>query len=160
MVKLDKKDCMILDILQRNCRAPLTEIAGEVGLSIDSVKKRMNRMLAEKVYYPKIQLRPRNFGFANIVDVKIRLHNTTEDELERFAAYLSGHPRVTEVFMISGEWDLSLVIIARDAIDLGRTTSQIRNRFGKIINSWSESLTTASYKFEEYRMLELINPER
>ena len=40
MVKLDEKNCLILNLLQENCRISLTELAKRVDLSIDSVKKR------------------------------------------------------------------------------------------------------------------------
>lgn len=155
-MELDKKDCMILDILQKDCRASLTEIAKQVNLSIDSVKKRMKKLQDNKVFYPRIQLRPRNFGFANVVDVKIRLQYSTEEEMGRFMSYLKSHQRVVEIFSVSGEWDLTIVIIAKDAIDLGRVTSGIRNRFGRLIANWNASLTVNSYKFEEYGMMELL----
>jgi len=146
---------MILALLQKDCRMSLTEIARNVKLSIDSVKKRINKMVKNKVFYPKIQLRPRNFGFTNIVDVKIKLQNITEESLEKFINFLKQYPKVVEIFLVSGEWDLSIVIIAKDSIDLGKTTREIRNRFGKIIASWNESLTVNSYKFEDYDMVQL-----
>lgn len=155
-MELDKKDCMILDILQKDCRTPLTAISKEVGLSIDSVKKRMKKMLDNRVFYPKIQLRPRNFGYANVVDVKIKLQYSTKEELEGFVSYLKTHPRVIELFSVSGEWDLTIVLIAKDAIDLGRLTEEIRSKFGKMIASWNASLTINSYKFEHYNMGRLV----
>ena len=156
-MELDRKDCIILEILQRDCRTSLTDISSEVGLSIDSVKKRMGRMLQNKVFYPRIQLRPRNFGFANVVDIKLKLQYSSEQELASFVKYLRAHPRVVEFFSVSGEWDFSLVIIARDAIDLGQVTAGIRNKFGRLISSWNASLTVDSYKFEEYKMRELVD---
>ena len=156
MGKFDEKDCMILDLLQENCRMPLTKIAKKVGLSIDSVKKRMNKMLENDVYHPQIQLRPRNFGFPNIVDVKIKVTYEDQKELEGFTKYLRAHPRISEIFAMVGEHDFSIVIIAKDAIDLGDVTSQIRNKFGRIISAWNTSLTTKCYKFEKYEMQELF----
>lgn len=155
-MELDRKDCMILEMLQKDCRASLTDIAAHVGLSIDSTKKRMNRMLSNKVFYPRIQLRPRNFGFPNVVDVKLKLQYSSEKELAELIRYLKTHPRVVEFFSVSGEWDMSIVVIAKDAIDLGKVTDEIRNKFGKQISSWNASLTVNSYKFEEYRMGELL----
>ena len=155
-MELDKKDCMILGILQKNCRESLTSIAKEVGLSVDSVKKRINKMLNKKIFYPKVQLRPRNFGFANVVDVKIKLQYSNEEEMNKFINYLKAHPRVIEIFSVSGEWDLSIVIIAKDAIDLGKITAEIRNKFGNLITSWNASLTINSHKFEEYNVSELL----
>ncbi len=159
MDTIDEKDCLILDLLQEDCRMPLTKIAKEIGLSIDSVKKRMEKMKRTKVFYPKIQLRPRNFGFANIVDVRIKLQYGSQKDIDDFISYLEAHPQVVEVFSISGEWDLSMVLIARDAIDLGNLTSQIRNKFGRLIGTWNASLTIKSHKFEKYDMRSLFGYE-
>jgi Lrp/AsnC family transcriptional regulator, leucine-responsive regulatory protein len=156
MANLDEKDCMILNILQINCRTPLTKIAKTVGLSIDSVNKRIKRMLRDNIFHPKIQIRPRNIGYANIVDVKIRLQYSSEKEVREFISYLEAHPRVSEVFSTSGDWDFSIVIIAQNALDLGNITSEIRYKFGKMITSWTETLTTNSHKFEYYDMCKLM----
>ena len=141
--------------MQANSRTSLTEIAKKVDLSVDSVKKRINKMIEKDIFYPKIQLRPRNFGFNNIVDIKIKLHDYSKQELDNFIKYLKEEPHVAEIICISGEWDLTIVIIAKDVLDLGRLTSVIRSRFNKIIGDWKESLTTHVYKFEEYDMTKI-----
>jgi DNA-binding Lrp family transcriptional regulator len=155
MRDLDKKDCIILNILQRNCRISLTNIAKLVDISIDSVKKRIKKM-ENIIFYPKIQIRPRSLGFSNIVDIKIKLNNHAKKDIDNFIKYLQENPRVAEIFSVSGEWDLSIVIISKDADDLGNITLDIKNRFGKIINSWSESTTLKAYKFENYDMEKLL----
>ena len=154
--KLDDKNCAILRLLQENCRMSLTEISRNVGLSVDSVKKRINKMINENVFFPKIQLRPRNFGYNNVVDIKIKIQNYNEEEINEFITYLKEHPRVVELFSIAGDWNFSIVIIAKDALEQGILTEEIRNRFSKIIAGWSESLTTKAYKFEEYDMTKLM----
>jgi len=156
MKELDEKDCVILNLLQENCRMSLTDISKKVGLSIDSVKKRIKKMIKNDIFFPKIQLRPRNFGFKNIVDIKIKLRNYSEKDIKEFIEYLKENPNVAEVFSISGDWNFSIVIIAKDAIDLGKRTGEIRNKFSKIIDIWSESLTTCVYKFENYDMIKLM----
>jgi len=102
-------------------------------------------MVENNIFHPRIQIRPRNFGFANIVDVKIKLGNHSKDEKNKLIRYLQENPRVAEIFSVSGEWDLSIVIISKDAADLENITSEIKNRFGKIINSWNETITLRSY---------------
>lgn len=159
MVKLDEKDCIILNTLQKNCRITLTDIAKKVKLSIDSVKKRIKKM-ENIVYYPKIQIRPRSLGFNNIVDVKIKLHNYTEKEILEFIDFLEKDPHVVELMSLSGGWDLTAVIISKDAIHQGRICAAIRNKFNKIIDEWSESLTTYVYKFEDYDLTKLINTDK
>jgi DNA-binding Lrp family transcriptional regulator len=160
MMELDRKNCLILNLLQEDCRMSLTEIARRVGLSIDSVKKRIVKMRANGIFFPKIQIRPRNFGFKTIVDIKIKVHDCTEKELKEFVSYIEKHPRVAEFFSISGEWNFSIVIIAEDFSDLAQVSEEIRGKFGRIIGEWTESLTTRVYKFEKYDMLRLIRPEK
>jgi len=155
MKELDEKDCLILNLLQENCRMSLTDISKKVGLSIDSVKKRIKRMIKDDIFFPKIQLRPRNFGFKNIVDIKIKLHNYSEKDIKEFVEFLEKTPYIVEMFSVSGDWDFSIVVIAKDALHLGEITMVIRDKFGNIISDWSESLTTHAYKFEKYNMLNL-----
>ncbi len=156
MTNLDKKNCIILNMLQENCRVSLTDMAKRVGLSVDSVKKRVKKMENSKIFYPRVQIRPRHFGFENIVDVKIKLYNYTDEDLNSFIKFLKENQQVPEVFLVSGEWDVSIVIMAKNSEDLGELTSSIRKRFGNIIREWSESLTTIAHKFETYDMLELM----
>jgi DNA-binding Lrp family transcriptional regulator len=113
-------------------------------------------MIKNHIFFPKIQIRPRNFGFSNIVDIKIKLHNYTKEELNEFIEYLSSNTRIAEMFKVSGDWDFSIVVIAKDAEDLAETTWKIRDKFNKIISEWSESLTTMVYKFETYEMVKLM----
>ena len=156
MKELDKKDCLILNILQENCRISLTDISKKVGLSIDSIKKRMKRMIKDEIFYPKIQIRPRNFGFKNIVDIKIKIHDYNEEDKSQFINFLEKNPYVAEIFSVSGDWDFSIVIITKDAEDLGSIIESIRNKFSYMISDWSESLTTHAYKFETYDLIELM----
>lgn len=137
----------------------MTAIAKRVGLSIDATNKRIRRLLDEKVFHPRIQIRPRNFGFTNIVDVKVKLNYSERAEVKSFLNYLEAHPRVSEIFTVAGEYDLSIVIVARDALDLGVITNEIRYRFGNVIVAWNESLTINSLKFETYDMLALLELE-
>jgi len=156
---IDTIDCEILNLLQIDCRMSLTKIAEHVDLSIDSVKKRVQKMQENKIFWPRIQIRPRNFGFNNIVEVKISLEYKSAKRVKEFILYLRKHPRIAEIFSISGKWDFSIVIIAKDAIDLGKISSEIRYKFGNMIRSWTESLTTNSYKFELYDMRKLMDYE-
>ncbi len=154
---LDSKNCQILNLLQENCRISLTDIATEVGLSVDSVKKRIDKMIENKIFYPRIQLRPRNFGYKNIVNVNVKLHDFTDEDFNDFIRYLRECVNVAEIFSLSGEWDLMIVILSKDAEDLAMITNAIRNKFHKIINDWSENLTTMTYKFESYDMMKLLS---
>ena len=117
-MRLDKKNCLILNLLQIDCRMSLTDISKKVGLSIDSVKKRINKMIKGGIFFPKIQIRPRQFGYSYIVDVKVKLHNYNDKKIKGFIEYTMNHPRIVEVLSISGEWDFTLVIIAYNKLKI------------------------------------------
>lgn len=157
---IDSKNCEILQILHKNSRTSLTEIAKKVGLSIDSVNKRIQKMIENKIFSSTIIMRHRYCGFNNVVEVKIKLQNLHEkEEYERFINFLKEYPRVTEVFSIAGEGDISMVFITKNALEQGKITHEIRTKFGKIIGSWSESLTITAHKFEDYNFKKLFLEE-
>lgn len=155
MASLDEKDCRILNILQKNSRISLTDLAKQINLSIDSVKKRIKKM-ENIIFYPRIQIRPRSLGFMDIVDIKIKLSNYSQKEIDKFINYLVENPRVAEVFSVTGEWDLSIVVVSKGPDDYYNVASDIKGKFGSIISSWSESMTLKAYKFETYDMKKLL----
>lgn len=154
-MKLDKIDCKILNLLQNNCRISYSAMAKEIGLSVDSTRKRVFSLQRRGLFFPKVQIRPRHFGFPYIVDVKVKIHNYTEKDLSLFVNYLINHNRVAELIQISGQWNYSIVIIARSHEDLAEITQNIRTKYHKMISEWSESLSTLVHKFEVYDMLAL-----
>ena len=154
-MKIDKINCQILNLLQENCRMSLTKISKKIGLSVDSTKKRMDKLQENGLFFPKIQIRPRSFGYHNIIDVKIKIQNYEEKRIKEFIDYCIKNPRIAELFSISGEWNFTLVLIAKDYKDQAEITNKIRTEFGDIIGSGSESLTTTAYKFEKYDILKL-----
>ena len=160
MMKIDEKNCRILQILHQNSRTSLTNMAKKVGLSVDSVNKRIIKMIENKVFIPSIILRHRYNDFNNVIEIKIKLQNLDETEAhKRFISFLKEHPRVTEVFSVAGEWDLSIVILAKNALEQGKITAEIRSKFGKLIDSWEESLTITAHKFEDYNFTKLFLEE-
>jgi Lrp/AsnC family transcriptional regulator, leucine-responsive regulatory protein len=155
-MELDDIDCKILEILQNNCRESITNIAKEIDLSIDSTKKRIDKLLKKEIFYPKIQLRPRSFGYPNIIEINIKLKEYNNFKYEEFLGYLINHPRISQIIQLSGNCDLKIVIIAKDYVDQGLVTKEIRTRFGEIILDWSECLTTDVLKFENYDLNKLM----
>jgi Lrp/AsnC family transcriptional regulator len=156
---LDRTNCIILNLLQENCRMSLTDIAKEVDLSVDAVKKRVDKLMASNIFHPKVQMRPRYFGFDIVVDVKVKLHNHKEGDHQRFINHLLKQPRVVEVIAVSGAYDYTVVFIAKDTLEVGDISQGIRNEFSGIIDQWVESLTTKVYRFEKYDLLKIMGLE-
>jgi len=151
---IDDKDREILMILQDNGREKLTVIAKKVRLSIDSVHKRMKEMERKGVYEIATFIEPRVIGYPLVIDVKIKLSNITEEEKEKFIAYLSRHPRVIDLLSLMGDFDLTCVLIAKDSNDFDKVSTEIRQKYSKIIADWKGMLILKTYKFEEFDLTE------
>lgn len=155
MIKLDEKDRKILDLLQEDGRMQLTVLSRKVGLSIDSTHKRVKKMKSAGVFEATILVDPRVVGYPLTCDVKIKLKNVSEKEYEKFIDYLVAHKNVTSCFSVSGEYDLTIPIVAKDYEDLERISMEIRQRFRDIIADWRSAVNLKVYKFEKYDMKNL-----
>ena len=156
MLEIDEKDAQILNILQKNCRTSFTQISEEIGISIDTTKKRYEKLLQNKVFNPKIQIRPRAIGYPLIVDVKIKFSTYSEKKLNEFIKFCYEHSHISEVFETSGNWDCTIVIFAKNHLDLGFISKSIREKFSEVIGDWTEALTTTGHKFEDYDIQKLL----
>jgi DNA-binding Lrp family transcriptional regulator len=156
-MNLDKKDCLILNILQENSRTSLSAIAKKINLSIDSTKKRINKMLKNEIFYPRIQLRMPNLGYKYTAEVRIKLHSYTNKEYNSFIEFLKKNVYVSEIFIIASDWDLSIVIVAKDKFHFLKITNEIRTLNSKIIKDWAETITNRVIKFETYDAIQLID---
>ena len=144
-------------MLQSNGRDTLTNIAKKVGLSVDTVSARINRLMKRGVI-SKIGawIDPKVAGFPLVIDVKIRLQNMTEPDFNKFIAYLRNHKRVIELISVSGDFDLTCVLIAKDANELEKISLEIRQKFGHIIAELKGIIVLKVYKFEEYDFSDII----
>ena len=61
-----------------------------------------------------------------------------------------------EIIAVSGEWDFTIAFIAKNTIEIAEISNDIKIKYGKFIEGWSESLTTGVYRFEKYDMLKIM----
>lgn len=152
MLHIDEIDRKILNILQRNSREKLTSIAKRVGLSVNPTKKRIANLEKAGVierYTTNISLD--KVGLPLGLHAYIKLTNVTKERFEEMVAYLKGHIRVIDLFSMHGEYDVCLVIIAKDNAELDAIKMEIREKFKDIIGEWKEVMVSRVYKLEEYR---------
>ena len=149
-MKLDKKDLQIIQLLEENGRTQLTDLAKAVGLSIDSTHKRLKKLIANKTIFIKALVDPKAIGYELIANVQIKLNNISEDELNKFIAYLKSHQNVIELISILGDYDITCVIIAKNTEELDTISREIRNKFKLVIADWHSVINLKVHKFEEY----------
>ena len=106
MTELDRIDRKILEILQRQGRIPMTELAQQIGLSTSPCTERVRRMEREGVitgYHARID--PQAVGKTLLVFVEITLSAKSADVFDKVRAELLHVPEVMECHLVSGGFD-------------------------------------------------------
>lgn len=113
--KLDKIDLSILADLQRNGRMTNVDLAKHAGISAPPCLRRVNNLEEQgfiEGYHAKINSAA--LGYAVTVFVMIKLNSVGEGELRRFEDQLEKWPMVREAYVMTGESDFLVKIVARD----------------------------------------------
>lgn len=114
-VKLDEIDCRILEKLQDNGRMTNVELAEKVGITAPPCLRRVRAL--EGAGYIKgyhADLDADSMGFGLTVFAMVGLHSQAESDLQAFEAMVADWPLVRETYMLNGEIDFILKIVARD----------------------------------------------
>jgi Lrp/AsnC family leucine-responsive transcriptional regulator len=146
---MDALDRQILTLLVQDGRRTYDDIAGRVSLSPPSVKRRVDRLVADGA------LR----GFTAILDhaalgwtteALVELFFAPGTQLEEVAVTLAGYPEVVEAWSVTGEADaiarvrtLSNADLERLIRDLQRDGSVVRTRSQVVLSALVVAPTTA-----------------
>jgi len=128
-IKLDQIDRNILRTLQETGRKSNIDLAEEVGLSAPPCLRRVKILEEEgfiKGYHA--ELNPEKIGFKVVVFAKISLQTNSDDDLDAFEALLAEWPMVREAYMLAGDDDYLLKVVAESWEHYqGFVTSQLAN---------------------------------
>ena len=106
MTDLDRIDRKILDILQREGRLPMTELAQRIGLSTSPCSERVRRMERDGVitgYHATVS--PKALGKNLLVFVEITLASKSDQIFDKVRDELLHVPDVQECHLVSGVFD-------------------------------------------------------
>lgn len=139
MQELDKIDRKILEILQREGRIPMTDLALRVGLSTTPVSERVKRMEREGVitgYHA--HLSPTALGLKLLVFVELRMSAKSALIFDSVKRELAHVPEVLECHLVSGEFDYLIKARMPDMNDY-------RSLLGRILLRLPAALESRSY---------------
>jgi Lrp/AsnC family transcriptional regulator, leucine-responsive regulatory protein len=124
--QLDRFDRAILDLLMRDGRMPVTEIAAKVGLSKTPCQNRIARMRAMGVIRGfRAVVDPVKLGRDHVAFVEVRLTDTTEKALRAFNAAVLKVPEIEQCHMIAGAFDYLLKVRTRDIRDYRHVLGEV-----------------------------------
>ncbi|MGH1455582.1 MAG: Lrp/AsnC family transcriptional regulator [Alphaproteobacteria bacterium] len=113
--RLDKIDRNILGRLQHDGRVTNVELARYVGISAPPCLRRV-RALEEEGYIKSYhaQVNQALMGYGVNVFAMVRLKSQAEEDLKVFEKYIDDLPMVRECYMLAGDVDFMLKIVAKD----------------------------------------------
>src|SRR5689334_1073117 len=112
---MDRFDVAIAAVLQRDGSRTLNAIAAEVGLSASATQRRVARLRQDGAISSDVcVLSPKAFGFPLTFVVEIVLEKVRVREVNEIKKRLKAAPEVQQVYNITGDADLLLILLARD----------------------------------------------
>lgn len=114
-MKLDQVDLNILRHLQDNGRITNVSLAGRVGITAPPCLRRVRALeKAGLIQGYHADLNQESLGFGLTVFALVGLDSQAEADLRTFEELVSTWPLVRECYMLNGEIDFILKIVARD----------------------------------------------
>ena len=115
MISLDAIDRKILGVLQADGRTTMQDLADQVGLSISPCHRRVKLLEQRGVITRYMALvDQKSLGLHVSVFISIKLVRQKEEDLERFARAISGWEEVLECYLMTGNRDYLLRVVAAD----------------------------------------------
>jgi DNA-binding Lrp family transcriptional regulator len=113
---LDPIDRRILEVLTRDGRTPVREIAAQLNIGRATAHNRLRRLQEDGVVERfTVVVDPRKVGAGLAAYVHIRIDQHSWKELRQFVAELPG---VEHVALVSGDFDLIVLVRVHDPSDL------------------------------------------
>ncbi len=115
MHALDAIDRKILSLLQSDSRMTMQELADKVGLSVSPCHRRV-KLLEERGVITRYiaTVDQKSLGLHVSVFISIKLARQKEEDLNRFAKAISKWDEVLECYLMTGNRDYLLRVVAAD----------------------------------------------
>jgi len=130
---MDKKDRRILYELDKNSRATFQQIGKATGLAPETVRYRINTYQKEQtIKYFLTVIDAAKLGYS-YYDIYIKLQNVDEKKKSEFITYFKESPEVTWIANIEGVYDLAMIIMVRNQLELQSLMEEVSQKFSALI---------------------------
>ena len=115
---LDTLDRKILTLVQRNCQTKAEDIAEQVGLSASAVQRRIKRLREQGVIRSEVAILERSaVGQSITLIAGLEIERDNYPALSKFKAWADKVDEVQQVYYVTGQMDLMVLIVARSMLD-------------------------------------------
>jgi Lrp/AsnC family leucine-responsive transcriptional regulator len=146
-VQVDDKDMKIMKLLINDARMSLNKIAGEVKLNIDTVKKRIEKLIQGRIIYgfmPQISFFKLGYQWHWLF---LRINRLDPKTDEKIKYYCDKYPNIVWCVKHIGTWDWELSVFTKDSAQLREVINDIRKEFHDIIIDYDSLLVFSQYKY-------------
>lgn len=146
---MDKLDRAILTALQKDGRISNVQLAEQVGLSESACLRRVRILEQEGIIDRYVTLvNQAAIDKPNNVFVRVTLDGQQREKLAHFETAVRKVPEVMDCYLMSGDFDYLLRVIARDNADYVRIHSELTGLAGVLRVQSSFALRTVINKTE------------
>src|SRR3989338_2241317 len=117
LASFDKKDRLLLYLLDLNGRMSYAQLAKRTLLSKQMVKYRIERLEKRGIitgYYPLIDLS--RLGFLSF-RVYLKYRSITPERKKKLLAYFQAHKAIWAIVSVAGKWDCALGVGVRTTLE-------------------------------------------
>ena len=151
---LDRIDCGIIDLFQKDARLSNKELAAAVGLAPSSCLARVQRLRAEGVIKgAHLEVDPEALGIGLQALIAVQLREHSRARVKAFWKHVLGLPEVLAVFHVAGTHDFQVHVAVRDAhhlrdlaLDAFTTRAEVAHIQTSLIFEWAKSQRLPNYR--------------
>ncbi|MEE9271969.1 MAG: Lrp/AsnC ligand binding domain-containing protein [Robiginitomaculum sp.] len=108
---LDRLDIQIINVLSKEGRLPVTNLAQRIGASKSPCQVRLKRLQEEGYILGfRAVLNPQKLGREHVVFTEVKLSDTREKALQKFNAAVQHIPEIEQCHMIASSYDYLLKV--------------------------------------------------
>ncbi|HEY3269615.1 MAG TPA: Lrp/AsnC family transcriptional regulator [Geothrix sp.] len=153
-MNLDRIDCDILTLLQKDARLSNKELAAAVGLAPSSCLARVQRLRSEGIIrgaHAEVDPQALGVGLQALIAVQLRQHSRAQ--VKAFWKHALGLPEVLSVFHVAGTHDFQVHVAVRDAhhlrdlaLDAFTTRPEVAHIQTSLIFEWAKGQVMPNYR--------------
>jgi len=115
LADLDEIDIGIVRLLQADGRIATAELSRRLGVSEPTIRKRIDRLIADEIICITAVLNPHRTGFTSNVLIMLKIHSSKVFEV---GEWLASHERVVYLGYTTGEFDVLAEMLFRSDNEL------------------------------------------
>lgn len=150
--KLDKHEIGILSILCEDARRPIIKIAKEVGCTVEIIKNRIKKLIKDKVIAGSTIIINKALLGYEYHKILLNINFYSQEEEKSFLRFVKGEKNIVDVIRMMGGWNYEIDIEIKNAYELHKVLSKIRNKFPKNIQNYDSLMILKEHKLNFFPM--------